>query len=308
MFKHVNINGPFVGNELVNALDDCQIYITDSKYDSCPNHVIEAISCGLPILYSNVDGGAKELCEMTDLPVGEIYNNFDELIMKIHKILNNYQYYIDNINKCKHIFNVNICRQKYYDYILNNIIKHDRNTVNILNTCIKIENNFKYNNLFFNNSTIKLTKSTNILLIKQENNIEIEKKINYNYDSFPLKNKIKNNKLNIVICSDENYFKGVFALLESILQNTYNTNDICFNFILDIHNCSGFATMLEKIENIHNITINKVIIYVDINILDEAILNSKCFNGGGHLMNIGNFSRLLIGEIFNYDKVLYFRF
>ena len=63
MFKEVPIIGPFVGMELSQELRNCQIYITDSIYDSCPNHVIEAISCGLPILYRKYEGGAQELCE-----------------------------------------------------------------------------------------------------------------------------------------------------------------------------------------------------------------------------------------------------
>lgn len=72
----------FVKNELNNELNKCDIYITDSKYDSCPNHVLEAITCGLPILYSNCEGGAKELYTMSKYQIGEIYNNFDELIEK----------------------------------------------------------------------------------------------------------------------------------------------------------------------------------------------------------------------------------
>lgn len=109
MFKEVPINGPFVGSELVSELNKCHIYITDSRYDSCPNHVLEGLSCGLPILYSNHEGGAKELCEMSKFEVGEIYNNFDELIEKIDKIKNNYDYYIDNIAKSKYLYEVKYC-------------------------------------------------------------------------------------------------------------------------------------------------------------------------------------------------------
>ena len=78
-----------------------------------------------------------------------------------------------------------------------------------------------------------------------------------------------------------------------------------FNFILDIHNHAYFNNMLQELENKNNITLNKIVNYIDINILDHSIMESTCFNGGGHLLNIGNFSRLLIGEIFDYDKLIY---
>ena len=79
MFKEVPIIGPYVKDELERELNNCHIYITDSRYDSCPNHVLEAISCGLPILYSNIEGGARELCMMSDYKIGEIYNNLGSM-------------------------------------------------------------------------------------------------------------------------------------------------------------------------------------------------------------------------------------
>ena len=45
------IIGPFKGEKLANALRQCDVYISASIYDSCPMHVLEGLSCGLPILY-----------------------------------------------------------------------------------------------------------------------------------------------------------------------------------------------------------------------------------------------------------------
>ena len=45
--------------------------------------VLEGLSCGLPILYSNVEGGARELSTMSKYKVGEVFNNFDELIKRL---------------------------------------------------------------------------------------------------------------------------------------------------------------------------------------------------------------------------------
>ena len=43
-------------------------------------HVLEGISSGLPILYINHEGGAKEICEFSDDKIGEIFNDFNELL------------------------------------------------------------------------------------------------------------------------------------------------------------------------------------------------------------------------------------
>ena len=67
-FKDVPIQGPFKGKELADKLKSCDIYITDSKYDSCPMHVVEAILSGLPILYTSCDGGGKNLYSTDENP------------------------------------------------------------------------------------------------------------------------------------------------------------------------------------------------------------------------------------------------
>ena len=63
--------------------------------------------------------------------------------------------------------------------------------------------------------------------------------------------------------------------------------------------------MMETFEIKIGKTLNKTIIYIDSQILDPIIFNTKCFNGGGHLLNLGNLSRLLIGEFMDYEKLLY---
>jgi len=306
MFKHVPIIGPYFGKELNTELNNCHLYITDSKFDSCPNHVLEAISCGLPILYSNVEGGAKELCTMSPYEIGEIYNTFDDLINKINKIINNYDYYRNNIKKSISIYSLNISLNKYMSVFLSN-----------LKSNIEIELNYENNILLFdnidNNNSLIINNETNINLLKGKNLFALNKKT---YKSIKLSNsctfkniklgdfKLDNNFINVLLCSDDNYFVGLFAVLNSVIKNTTYKN-VHFNFIISLDSTNRFSKLLNEFEKKTNININKTIIYIDKNIIDPIIFNSKCYNGGGHLLNLGNFSRLLIGEFMLYEKLIY---
>jgi glycosyltransferase involved in cell wall biosynthesis len=109
----INVVGPFSGMELADKLRNCDIYITASKYDSCPMHVLEGLSCGLPMLYSNNTGGVKNICEITSDKVGEKFVDFDDLINKLEIIKNNYDIYYDNILRNINFYNSNDCYTKY---------------------------------------------------------------------------------------------------------------------------------------------------------------------------------------------------
>lgn len=316
MFSKVKISGPFVGNELASELNKCHIYITDSRYDSCPNHVLEAISCGLPILYSDVEGGALELCQKSPLPIGEIYSNFDELLKKIDIITNNYQFYIDNLKKYSYLYAIDACVSLYYGKIIYNICSNDKqkNDTHIKlekrNNIIRVLNNNKHNSYI-------TTKSINIKLSCGENIIALSN--NYlditciNCDTKSIKisefenneQKMNNTKFNILLCSDKSYLVGLFAVVQSIIVNVEKISELHFNFMISIDACDTFANMLSDFEQLNNICISKTVVFIDEGILDPIIVNSKCFNSGGHLLNIGNISRLLLGEFFEYEKMLY---
>jgi glycosyltransferase involved in cell wall biosynthesis len=318
MFKEVPIIGPLVGNELSSELNNCHIYITDSRYDSCPNHVLEALSCGLPILYSNYEGGARELCMMSKYEVGEIYNNFEELIEKIDKIKNNYQYYIDNIKKSKYLYEIKYCVNKYYNIFIKNICNYSNKIEllyenNILNiSCIKDD---CY--LFINELEFKLIKGDNIFALNKStfekielhfcvnDNIQVKDIIISNQEFTKNNKKLNNDKINILLCSDNNYLVGLFATLHSVIINTNYIDNAHFNFMLPIEETNVFSKMLIEFELKLNISLSKSIIYLDKEILDKTILESKCYNGGGHLLNLGNLSRLMIGEFMEYPKLIY---
>ena len=99
-------------------LHENHIYITASINDSCPNHVIEGLLCGLPILYIDHNGGGKDLCELiTDCKVGEKFISFVDLINNIHMIRKHYNSYKNNIIKNIELFENNICYNNYLEKI-----------------------------------------------------------------------------------------------------------------------------------------------------------------------------------------------
>ena len=114
-YKDVPVQGPYKGKELADVLKSCDIYITDSKWDSCPMHVVESILSGLPILYTDCEGGGKNLCELPKDKIGESFSSFPDLIEKIELINNNYDFYRNNIISNLNLYNNNKCMHKYFN-------------------------------------------------------------------------------------------------------------------------------------------------------------------------------------------------
>ena len=81
---------------------------------------------------------------MSKYKVGEIYNNFNELINKINIIIDNYDFYRNNIQKSLYYYEINYSIQKYYDVFLSNIFKtnynykfkYKNNIINIINNIL----------------------------------------------------------------------------------------------------------------------------------------------------------------------------
>jgi len=50
-FKHIRMIPPVVTGQIAALLRQHDIYITASRHESCSNSLIEALSCGLPVMY-----------------------------------------------------------------------------------------------------------------------------------------------------------------------------------------------------------------------------------------------------------------
>ena len=84
-FTHIKQVAPVPSGELAELLRQHDIYITASSNDPCSNAVIEALACGLPVLYFD-DGGHPELVGYGGLP----FRTEDEILSQLDKLVDNY--------------------------------------------------------------------------------------------------------------------------------------------------------------------------------------------------------------------------
>ena len=107
-FKNIKMINPLDSRGISENLKLHNIFITGTENDTCSNSLIEALSCGLPVIALN-SGGSPELIGKG----GKIFNNNEELINCINDVSNNLSYYKSNINA----FNINDVSNQYYNFL-----------------------------------------------------------------------------------------------------------------------------------------------------------------------------------------------
>ena len=83
VFRHIP---PVPSEELGEILREHDVYITASQNDPCSNAVVEALACGLPVLYLN-DGGHPELVGLGGLP----FNGHEEALRQLDRLVVDYE-------------------------------------------------------------------------------------------------------------------------------------------------------------------------------------------------------------------------
>ena len=106
-FKNTEVLEPLSESFLASKLKTYHGYITGSLNEPSGNHHIEAMQCGLPVLYIN-SGGIPEYC----FGFGEVFDN-ENLEEKLNYFINNYFDYFKNISTYKN--NSEIMCKEYYD-------------------------------------------------------------------------------------------------------------------------------------------------------------------------------------------------
>ena len=103
-FKNTKIIEPLFGESLGRELSKYDVYISGSRYDPGPNHILESISCNIPT-FSHIDGGGA--CEFSG--ASHVYRTLDDLIsiLRLKKYTKNSltpQTWVDCVEKYEKVF------------------------------------------------------------------------------------------------------------------------------------------------------------------------------------------------------------
>lgn len=79
-FKNTNVISPLYGESLAKELGKYDLYISASKFDPGPNHVLEAIACHIPTYVHKDGGGAVEFADSK-----HVYDKWQEVLNLINK-------------------------------------------------------------------------------------------------------------------------------------------------------------------------------------------------------------------------------
>lgn len=101
--------------KLAEIYREHDVLLHPSYYDQSPNVCIEAISCGLPIIY-HATSGIREIAGEFGMPLDE-----DNLLKTAEQIKNQYQEVIDKITVNRSFFSMERCALQYIE-LFNNIL------------------------------------------------------------------------------------------------------------------------------------------------------------------------------------------
>jgi len=111
--KNVIFFPPMKQEELAKRYKKCDIFLHAAKNDPCPNTVLEALSCGLPVIYHN-SGGSVEIAKEYGVPLPKLIN--DETIQTtLEKIKQNYDVLVKRIIRDRQEFSIDYVAEKYIE-------------------------------------------------------------------------------------------------------------------------------------------------------------------------------------------------
>ena len=114
-------------------------------------------------------------------------------------------------------------------------------------------------------------------------------------------------KYPIVYSFDSNYFSGAFASIYSLIKNFDKSKlkYISLNLCIPETDFDLADINMKKFIDLTAIKIKYTLIFVNEDVINDEFKTTKCYKGGNHLLKISNFSRLIVSNFINYDKLLY---
>ena len=103
--------------ELAEYYKKCDFFLHGAQNDPCPNVVLEALSCGLPIVYNN-SGGTPEIVDNYGIPLPEditpesIYDTMQTMKEK-------YPQFVESIKKDMNKFSIERAVLEYVNIFYN---------------------------------------------------------------------------------------------------------------------------------------------------------------------------------------------
>ena len=150
--KYIHCHGTKTLHEIAKLLQQSHVFIYSHLNPPCPNSVVEAISCGLPVVGFN-SGAMSELCFFAKDLLADVssdvfqeYEDFhsSKLAEKIKLVVENFESYKKTALEYAHLYPFEKCGEQYVEVFIN--IKPS-NRVNLMLTITNLYNNIKQNNL-----------------------------------------------------------------------------------------------------------------------------------------------------------------
>ena len=107
-FKNIKYTKALPQEQLAERMKKCDIFITATENDTCSNSLLEALSCGLPVIGFD-SGGTTELISSG----GKVYNDLDQLIPLIDEVSSDLESFKSNIK----VDDMKTIGNKYYEFI-----------------------------------------------------------------------------------------------------------------------------------------------------------------------------------------------
>ena len=111
--KNVICYPPMEQKELASHYKKCDVFLHAAKNDPCPNTVLEALSCGLPVIYHN-SGGTVEIARDYGVPLPKLINN-ETIQATIEKIKQNYDVLVKRIADDRRKISIDCVAEKYIE-------------------------------------------------------------------------------------------------------------------------------------------------------------------------------------------------